>query len=71
MLLYHYTIPAKFLEDIDALGQYVVAESSLDKSGRIIKLNGAGSVVFSLGQGLYSLISSLAVQNDGSILIST
>ena len=56
--------------DIDS-GQYIIAESSLDRSGRIIKLDTAGNVVFSFGEGLYNLISSIAVQNDGSILIST
>ncbi len=57
--------------DIDSLGQYVLAESSLDRSGRIIKIDTAGNVIFSTGEGLYSLINDIAVQVDGSIVVST
>ena len=57
--------------DVDASGQYVVAESSFQKSGRIIKLDAVGNVVFSTGQGEYSLINDISVQLDDSIVIST
>ena len=58
--------------DTDAVsGTYVVAESSFDKSGRIIKLDSSGNIVFSFGEGVYSVINSIAVQVDGSIVIST
>lgn len=58
--------------DVDPVdGLYVVAESSFDKSGRIIKLDSLGNIVFSFGEGLYSLINDVEVQIDGSIVIST
>lgn len=58
--------------DIDPnTGEYVVAESSLAKSGRVIKLDSAGNIVFSFGEGLYSLINDITVQVDSSIVIST
>ena len=57
--------------DRDSLGQYVVAESSLDRAGRIIKLDTSGNVVFSFGEGLYSIINDCAVQFDDSMVIST
>jgi len=52
-------------------GEYVVAESSLQKSGRIIKLDAAGNITFSYGEGLYNLINDITVQIDSSIVIST
>lgn len=57
--------------DIDSQGQYVVAESSLDRSGRIIKLDTSGNIVFSYGEGLYNLINDVSVQNDDSMFVST
>jgi len=58
--------------DVDAVtGTYVVAESSFDKSGRIIKLDSSGNIVFSFGEGMYSIINDINVQIDGSIVIST
>ena len=57
--------------DIDGVGQYVVAESSLEKSGRIIKLDTLGNIVFSFGEGIYQIINSVNVQVDDSFLIST
>ncbi len=58
--------------DIDTVsGETVVAESSLTQSGRIIKLDAVGNIVFSFGEGLYSLINDAVVQIDGSIVVST
>ena len=58
--------------DIDPIsGSYVVAESSFEKSGRVIKLDASGNIIFSFGEGLYSLINSIAVQIDGSVVVST
>jgi hypothetical protein len=58
--------------DIDSSsGNYVIAESSFSKSGRIIKVDTIGNIVFSFGEGLYSVINDVAVQIDGSIVIST
>lgn len=57
--------------DTDSLGQYVIAESSLDRSGRIIKLDTSGNITFSIGEGVYSLINGISVQIDDSIVIST
>lgn len=52
-------------------GEFVVAESSFNLSGRIIKVDAAGNITFSFGEGLYSLINSLRVKSDSSIVIST
>ncbi len=57
--------------DIDQAGQYVVAESSFEKSGRVIKLDTVGNIVFSFGEGVYGLINDINVQFDDSIMIST
>lgn len=58
--------------DIDnSTGNFVVAESSFSKSGRIIKVDAVGNIVFSYGEGLYSVINDVAVQLDGSMVIST
>lgn len=57
--------------DIDSLGQYVIAESSLIRSGRVIKIDTSGNIVFSVGEGTYSLINSINIQFDDSIVIST
>lgn len=52
-------------------GTYVVAESSFTKAGRIIKLDASGNIVFSHGEGLYSIVNNVRVQVDGSIVVST
>lgn len=57
--------------DVDSFGQYVIAESSLVRSGRVIKIDTSGNVTFSIGEGTYSLINDIAVQFDDSIVIST
>ena len=58
--------------DIDpSSGNYVIAESSFSRSGRIIKVDTVGNIVFSFGEGLYSIINDVAVQIDGSMVIST
>ncbi len=58
--------------DIDPVSNsYVVAESSFDKSGRVIKLDASGNIVFSFGEGTYSIINDINVQIDGSIVVST
>lgn len=57
--------------DIDSENQYVVAESSFDQSGRVIKLDPFGNIVFSFGESIYSVINRISVQSDDSIVIST
>jgi len=57
--------------DVDSLGQYVIAESSLNRSGRVVKIDTSGNVVFSIGEGTYGLINSINVNVDDSIIIST
>lgn len=52
-------------------GYYVVAESSFKKSGRIIKLDAAGNIVFSFGEGVFGVINSIKSQLDGNFVIST
>lgn len=58
--------------DIDSTtGNFIVAESSFSKSGRVIKVDTVGNIVFTFGEGLYSVINDVAVQLDGSMVIST
>lgn len=57
--------------DVDSFGQYVIAESSLSRSGRVIKIDTSGNVVFSIGEGTYSLINDINVQFNDDIIIST
>lgn len=58
--------------DIDTTtGNFVVAESSFSKSGRIVKVDTVGNIVFTYGEGLYSVINDVTVQLDGSMVIST
>jgi hypothetical protein len=58
--------------DIDtSSGNYVIAESSFKKSGRIIKVDTVGNIVFSFGEGLYGVINDVTVQVDGSMVVST
>lgn len=72
---FEYTCPEGILAsdvDVDPRdGLYVVAESSLNNSGRIIKLDALGNITFSFGEGLYSIINDVEIQTDGSIVIST
>ena len=58
--------------DIDLLtGNYIIAESSFSNSGRVIKLDVYGNIEYSFGEGIYSIISSVRSQLDGSMIIST
>lgn len=57
--------------DIDSSGSYVIAESSLGRSGRIIKLDTSGNITFSYGEGLFGLINDINVSFDDSVVIST
>ena len=58
--------------DIDTLtGQYVVAESSFNQSGRIIKLDSTGTIVFSFGQGTFGVVNSVRTGISGNMVIST
>jgi len=58
--------------DIDSKdGSFVVAETSFQKSGRVIKLDSAGNITFSFGEGLYGIINDIEVQQDSSIVVST
>jgi hypothetical protein len=58
--------------DLDPDGQYMVAESSFaTKSGRVITVDNYGNIIFSYGEGLYSVIFDINVKSDGSVIIST
>jgi hypothetical protein len=58
--------------DIDPTSNYyVIAESSFDQSGRIIKVDGVGNIVYSYGEGLYTVINDVNVQIDGAMVVST
>ena len=52
-------------------GEIIIAESSLSISGRVIKVDAFGNIVFSFGEGLYTLINDVVAQIDGSLVIST
>jgi hypothetical protein len=72
--IFQYTSPEGILVsdvDVDQSGHYVVAESSFEKSGRVIKLDTVGNIVFTFGEGVYGLINDINVQIDDSIMIST
>lgn len=62
---------------IDGLGNIVVAESSFKgRSGRIIKLDSSGNIIFSFGEGMYSLINDVEVKlatenSEESIIVSS
>ena len=73
-IIFEYISPEGILVsdvDIDNSGNYVIAESSLNRSGRIIKLDTNGNIVFSYGEGTFSLINDVRVQIDDSMIIST
>ena len=52
-------------------GQFFVAETSFSSSGRIIKLDALGNIIFSYGEGVMGVINSINANNDGTITIST
>lgn len=58
--------------DIDPISStYVVAECSFERSGRIIKLDSTGNVVYSFGEGTYGVINSVRIKSSGEMVIST
>lgn len=57
--------------DIDLHNNFVIAESSFNKSGRIIKVDSLGNIIYTYGEGLFSVIYDVNVQIDGSLVIST
>ena len=74
LVLFQYDCPEGLFAsdvDIDSVGNYVVAESSFDTAGRVIKIDSLGNIIFSYGEGSYSLINDIDVQEDGAILISS
>lgn len=52
-------------------GSYVIAESSLNQSGRIIKTDTLGNITFSFGEGTMQLVNSIQSDIDGTFTIST
>jgi len=50
---------------------YIVAETSFEKSGRVIKLDSAGNITFSFGEGVFSIINDVFSNVDGSVVVST
>jgi hypothetical protein len=73
--LFEYISPEGLLVsdvDVDPIeSSFVVAESCFSSSGRIIKVDMSGNITWSFGEGLYSIINSVKVQYDGSMVIST
>jgi len=57
--------------DIDSNNQYVVAETSFDQSGRVIRLDAYGNIVYAFGESLFNAINRISLQSDDSIVIST
>lgn len=74
-VLFEYTSPEGLLVSDVTIhpddGSYVVAESSPAGSGRIIRVDSSGNIIFSFGEGVYSIINDVNVQYDGSMVIST
>lgn len=56
--------------DINNSGYMVVAESSLERSGRIVTIDNFGVINNSYGEGLYALISDISVNNDDTMTIT-
>lgn len=57
---------------LDVVGNYVVAETSfLQNSGRIVKLDQFGNVVWQIGDGLFSKINDVRALLNNNIVIST
>lgn len=58
--------------DFDSVGNIVAAESTfVGRSGRIIKIDSGGNIIFSYGEGMYSVINDIKVKEDDSIIISS
>jgi len=57
--------------DMDSGGNYLVAESSFyDASGRLLKLDNYGNVIWNYGSGTYNIINDAKVLNDDKIIVS-
>jgi len=57
---------------IDDNSNFVVAETSfVSNSGRIVKLDSFGNVIFQIGGGLFSKINDVRAMNNGNVVIST
>lgn len=57
---------------LDTEGSYVVAESSfLQNTGRIVKLDQFGNVIWQIGDGLFSKINDVRALLNNDIIIST
>lgn len=58
--------------DVDTTNSlFVIAETSFKQSGRVIKVDSIGNIVFSFGEGLYGVINDVKMQLNGSIVVST
>lgn len=56
--------------DLNSNGYMVVAESSLDKSGRLTTIEN-GNVTYSYGEGLFGLINDVTTKTDGTMVLTT
>ena len=57
---------------LDKDGNVVVAETSfVSNTGRIVKLNSFGNIIFQIGGGVFSKINDVRALNDGKVIIST
>lgn len=57
--------------DVGKDGSYLVAESSFKRSGRLIKVDSIGNIVWTYGEGVFGVINSARIKDDGAIVIST
>lgn len=57
--------------DVNSSGQMVVAETSFEKSGRVITVDNFGNIDFSYGEGIFSLVNDINVKTDGTMVITT
>lgn len=57
---------------VDAFGNYVVAETSfLRNTGRIVKLDQSGNIIWQIGDGLFSKINDVRTLLNNNLIIST
>jgi hypothetical protein len=56
---------------INSSGNMVVAETSFEKSGRVITVDNFGNIDFSYGEGTFAILNDISVKTNGTIVITT
>ena len=57
--------------DINSQGYLVVAETSLQKSGRIVIIDNFGNSVFNFGEDLFGMVNDVNVKENNLMVVST